>query len=96
MDKQPAVYIMSNQAGGTLYTGVTSRLLQHVYEHRTAVTGFTARYRCHRLVYFALFDRMDVAIAEEKRIKAGSRAGKIALIEALNPSWRDLAEDFTL
>ena len=29
----------------------------------------------------------------EKRIKAGSRAKKIALIEVDNPEWRDLYED---
>jgi putative endonuclease len=34
-----------------------------------------------------------VAIAEEKRIKGGSRIKKLALIEGLNPSWRDLFED---
>ncbi|MHC2251097.1 putative GIY-YIG superfamily endonuclease [Bradyrhizobium embrapense] len=30
------------------------------------------------------------AIAREKQLKAGSRAKKIALIEALNPDWNDL------
>jgi predicted GIY-YIG superfamily endonuclease len=34
--------------------------------------------------------RLETAIAEEKRIKAGSRKRKIALIEALNPDWLDL------
>jgi predicted GIY-YIG superfamily endonuclease len=33
---------------------------------------------------------MDDAIAREKQIKGGSRAKKIALIEAMNPDWRDL------
>jgi predicted GIY-YIG superfamily endonuclease len=36
---------------------------------------------------------MDDAIAREKQIKAGSRARKLALIEALNPNWRDLYAD---
>jgi predicted GIY-YIG superfamily endonuclease len=30
------------------------------------------------------------AIIREKQIKAGSRANKLALIEALNPEWKDL------
>jgi predicted GIY-YIG superfamily endonuclease len=34
-----------------------------------------------------------VAIAREKQIKGGSRAQKIALIEAMNPTWRDLYND---
>jgi putative endonuclease len=32
------------------------------------------------------------AITQEKQIKAGSRAKKLALIEALNPDWKDLYE----
>jgi len=30
------------------------------------------------------------AIAREKQIKAGSRAGKIKLIKSVNPKWKDL------
>ena len=52
--------------------------------------GFTARYGCHRLVWFEAHDTMESAILREKQIKGGSRAKKIALIEALNPEWRDL------
>lgn len=37
-----------------------------------------------------LHDDMVGAITREKQIKAGSRKKKLALIEALNPSWRDL------
>jgi putative endonuclease len=33
---------------------------------------------------------MHHAIAREKQIKAGSRADNLALIEAMNPDWRDL------
>ena len=36
---------------------------------------------------------MNAAITREKQIKGGSRARKLALIEAGNPSWRDLWED---
>jgi putative endonuclease len=35
---------------------------------------------------------MADAIAREKQIKAGSRAKKLAVIEALNPQWKDLFE----
>ena len=37
--KQPAVYIMTNKAKGTLYTGVTSNLKNRVWEHRTWKLG---------------------------------------------------------
>jgi predicted GIY-YIG superfamily endonuclease len=36
---------------------------------------------------------MPAAIAREKQIKAGSRRKKLALIEGMNPKWRDLYDD---
>jgi len=51
MSKQPCVYILASQPNGTLYTGVTSNLVQRVYQHRTnAVDGFTKQYKVHDLV----------------------------------------------
>ena len=89
--KQPAIYIMANKRNGTLYTGVTSNLVQRVWQHREGVAdGFTKRYGCKRLVWFEMADAMDSAIGREKQIKAGSRAKKLALIEAVNPDWDDL------
>jgi len=88
---QPAVYIMANHKRGTIYVGVTSNLLQRAYQHREGtVDGFTKRYRCKRLVWFELQGTMEQAILREKRLKAGSRAKKIVLIEAANPDWLDL------
>ena len=90
-EREAAVYILSNRRQGTLYTGVTSNLVRRIHEHKTGDTeGFATRYGCDRLVHFELFDRIDDAIAREKQIKAGSRANKIALIEAHNPVWADL------
>ena len=91
--KRPAVYIMANKRNGTLYTGVTSDLVQRVHQHRESlVPGFTSRYGCKWLVYFEVHDDMTAAIAREKQIKAGSRRKKLALIESINPVWRDLYE----
>ena len=91
--KQPAVYIGASRRNGTLYTGVTSRLIQLVWQHRTgAGGGFTKRYGCKLLAWYELFDSMEQAILREE-IKAGSRARKLALIETLNPDWRDLWDD---
>jgi putative endonuclease len=82
---------MANQRNGTLYTGVTSDLVQRVWQHREGITdGFTKRYSCKLLVWFELHDVMYDAIAREKQIKGGSRARKLALIEAANPDWDDL------
>lgn len=92
--KQPAVYIMASERNGTLYTGVTSNLSKRIYEHRNGVTGgFTSKYKCASLVYYAVFENMEAAITEEKRIKGGSRKKKLSLIQTMNPGWRDLYED---
>jgi len=88
--KQPAVYIMANRRNGTLYTGVTSDLVARVWQHKNGTVGFTSRYGCKRLVWFEVHDDMAAAILREKQIKAGSRKKKLALIEGLNPDWRDL------
>ncbi|MGX9431940.1 MULTISPECIES: GIY-YIG nuclease family protein [Bradyrhizobium] len=89
--KQPCVYIVANKRHGTLYAGVTSYLPKRAFEHREGlVKGFTAKYGCKVLVWYELHDTMLDAIAREKQIKAGSRAKKIALIEAVNPDWKDL------
>jgi putative endonuclease len=94
MEKLPCVYIVANSRNGTLYTGVTSDLPKRIHEHREGVVdGFTKRYRCKLLVWYEVHEEMETAIAREKQIKAGSRKRKLALIEALNPRWRDLFPD---
>jgi putative endonuclease len=94
MKRQYAVYILTNKNNTVLYTGVTNDLLRRVSEHKSKSTrGFTRRYNVNKLLYFELFDEIYEAIAREKQIKAGSRKKKLALINSLNPQWRDLAED---
>ncbi len=93
MPRAPCVYIMTNKRRGTLYTGVTSDLSRRAFEHRQGLTpGFTSRYDCKRLVFYEHYERVVDAIAREKQIKGGSRAKKIALVEAMNPEWNDLYE----
>ena len=93
MNKQPAVYIMANDRNGTLYTGVTSNLIKRVYEHKEGLfRGFSDRYKCKKLVYYELLADMNTAIQREKQIKSGSRKKKLALIESMNCSWKDLFE----
>jgi putative endonuclease len=91
--KHPAVYIMANKRNGTLYTGVTSNLPQRTWQHREGILkGFTTEHECTLLVWHEQHATMDAAITREKQIKAGSRKKKLALIEGLNPDWRDLFE----
>ncbi|MBS1197878.1 MAG: Excinuclease subunit domain protein [Proteobacteria bacterium] len=90
-EKLPATYILASRPNGVLYTGVTSNLVKRVWQHKNVETvGFTAKYHVHLLVWFERHENMEAAILREKQIKAGSRAKKIALIEAMNPYWKDL------
>jgi putative endonuclease len=95
MERDPTVYIVASGFHGTIYTGVTSDLLQRIAQHREGTfRGFTAQYDCKRLVWFANGGSMEGAIRREKQIKNWRRDWKVALIEQDNPTWRDLAEDF--
>ena len=94
-DFGPTVYLLASRRNGTLYTGVTSNLLQRIHQHREGlIPGFTCEYGVKLLMWFEQHATMDAAIQREKRIKKWNRAWKLELIEAGNPDWRDLAEDF--
>ena len=88
---QPAVYILASERNGTLYIGVTSNLVQRIWQHKNdLVEGFTEKYGVHSLVYFELLDDMPNAITREKQMKKWNRAWKLSLIEKQNPTWQDL------
>lgn len=88
---QPCVYILASKRNGTLYIGVTSDLVKRVWEHQSDfVEGFTKKYKVHDLVWYEMYDTMDVAINREKQLKEWKRQWKIALIEEANPYWNDL------
>ncbi len=92
--KQPCVYILASHRNGTLYTGVTSDLIQRIWQHKNdLVEGFTKKYRIHTLVWFEVHETMLSAIAREKAIKEWQRSWKLDLIESANPQWRDLYDD---
>ena len=85
---------MTNRHNTVLCTGVTGDLVRRIFQHRTKeLPGFTSRYNADKLVYFELTNDATAAIMHEKQIKAGSRARKIALINASNPDWHDLHDD---
>lgn len=83
---------MTNKSG-TLYTGVTNNLERRIYEHKHhLVKGFTNKYNIDKLVYFEETTDIHAAISREKQIKGWLRKKKIALIESMNPGWKDLSE----
>lgn len=86
------VYIVASRSG-TLYIGMTNNLYIRVLQHKDGqIEGFTAAYKCDRLVYWESFGEVIKAINREKQLKGWRRAKKIASIESLNPRWSDFAE----
>ncbi|MFQ6002542.1 MAG: GIY-YIG nuclease family protein [Candidatus Zixiibacteriota bacterium] len=93
--RQYYVYIMTNRSR-TLYTGVTNNLYRRVYEHKNKlIDGFAKKYNITKLVWYEVTSEITSAIAREKQIKGWLRKKKIALIESMNPEWKDLAEEWT-
>ena len=89
------VYILTNWNNKVLYTGITSNLERRLYEHQNELAdGFTKRYHVHKLVYFDTTTDVNAAIAREKQIKGWTRQKKNALVETINPEWRDLSKDW--
>ena len=85
------VYILTTRSNTVLYTGVTNDLKRRVFEHKSGFNeGFTKKYHVHKLIYFEMFDFVELAIAREKQIKGYSREKKIKLIETMNPEWKEL------
>jgi len=85
------VYIVTNKPNGILYTGVTVKLPERIWDHRHGNGGaFTRRYKLKRLVYVEQHDRIEQAIQREALIKSWPRAWKVRLITAMNPNWNDL------
>lgn len=89
--KLPCVYILASKRNGTLYVGVTSNLVQRIWQHKNdQAEGFTKKYKVHTLVWYEVHETMESAIVREKAIKEWQRAWKLELIEAVNPDWQDL------
>jgi putative endonuclease len=91
--QQYFVYIVTNRSDNVLYIGVTNNLMRRIWEHKNKIhPGFSAKFECHKLVYYEEFQYVQDAITREKQLKAGSRAKKTALINAINPNWKDLSD----
>lgn len=88
-------YIMAS-ISRVLYTGMTNSLYHRVKQHKEGADpkGFTSRYRVNRLVYYEEYDNVYDAIEREKQIKRWRREKKVALIESVNPGWKDLSLDY--
>ena len=95
-DWVPCVYMLASRRNGTLYLGVTTNLARRVWEHRSGIgSAFARKYGVAMLVWYETYEEISVAIAREKAMKKWRRAWKLALIEQMNPDWRDLYETLT-
>jgi putative endonuclease len=84
-------YFLANRKRGTIYSGMTNSLRKRIPQHKSkSIPGFTKKYSVTRLVYFEEFSDVRDAIAREKQIKGWTRKKKIALIESVNPEWKEI------
>ena len=91
MQKLFYLYILTSKRNGTLYTGVTSNLVQRVWQHKNKLgEGFTKKYNVDKLVYYEVHESAESAITREKQVKAWKREWKLRLIGENNPDWVDL------
>lgn len=94
MTNQYYVYILTNRTR-RLYVGVTNDLLRRIYEHKQKlIPGFTSTYNLTRLAYYETTTDVHSAISREKQVKSWRRAKKMALVETINPDWRDLSAEW--
>ena len=92
MERTFHVYIMASESG-VIYVGVTGGIAKRVGIHKDGPSkGFTKKYKVTKLVWYEPHSTARAAIAREKEIKKWRRQKKVALIESLNPGWRDLAD----
>jgi len=95
MEKGGWVYIMANRFRGGMYVGVTADALARVHQQREATgSRHVADFAKTRFVYVERHDTMEGAIAREKLVKKWRREWKFALIEAANPDWDNLWEQW--
>ena len=95
MTKGGWVYIMANRYRDGMYVGVTANLTRRVWQHREGDGSIhVADFEKTRLVYAERHEEIAPAIAREKLVKKWRREWKFALIEAENPDWLDLWEQW--
>jgi putative endonuclease len=69
--------------------------MRRVHEHKNKLLpGFTRKYNIGSLVYFESTSSVHAALQREKEIKGWLRSKKLALIDSMNPEWKDLSEEW--
>ena len=69
-------------------------MVKRAWQHRNKKgSSFTKRYNVTKLVYYEIYNDVNLALAREKQIKAGSRKKKLDLIKKMNPNFKDLYDE---
>lgn len=90
-EKLSYVYILASKKNGVLYIGVTSNLINRIYQHKKGLLeGFTKKYKIKSLVFHETYGDIQEAFRREKQLKKWNREWKIKLIEKDNPEWNDI------
>ena len=91
MFKKYYVYIITNENKTVLYIGVTNniqkRLSQHYFDSQNAKKSFAGKYNCYYLLFYEVFEEVNLAIQREKELKGWRREKKDKLISEFNPDW---------
>ena len=90
MSNKYYVYFLTSNTNTVLYIGVTNDINRRTIEHIDGKSRFSKRYNAHKLIYYEEYSEVLCAIAREKQLKRWSRAKKNALVETLNPEWKEL------
>jgi putative endonuclease len=86
------VYILASDTR-ELFVGITNNLIRRLAEHRAGADPYryVFRHTATRLVHVEAAGEARDAMRREEQLKSWSRRKKLALIEATNPGWDDLA-----
>ncbi|WP_237480683.1 GIY-YIG nuclease family protein [Lichenibacterium dinghuense] len=92
MGEGASVYIL-RCSDGSLYVGITRRSVEErVGEHQDGLTiGYTQARRPVVLLHSEHYERVDDAVAAERRIKGWSRAKKVAYMAGKFDALREFA-----
>ncbi|MCI0519138.1 MAG: GIY-YIG nuclease family protein [Chloroflexi bacterium] len=87
------IYILTDEANGRLYTGMTNNLARRLKEHRAGRGGRTTReHATYKLVYYETCPDRRTAMLREREVKKKGTQYRRKLVNAANPEWRDLSE----
>ena len=84
------VYIVATGKNGQIHTGLTSNLVQRVWQHRSgqmADIGLPAA--CGQLVWYETYETLAEATAQLEKLDRWPDAWLTRLIENANPDWSD-------